>query len=154
MQNLVRNASKKFVGNHRLLKSARNITISDASMHINADHLSRIQGEQQLSSLCLHSRCYSTNSEEPPPPNQTNVERKIPKISDEPVVMAASLFSFITHNLKALKVKQYDREFSISEFLEGSKKAIEVSSFIFLGLLDSLSFDLFHIYFHEIPLNS
>lgn len=137
MQNLIRNASKRFVENNRLLKSASNITTRDASMHIKAYHSSRIQGEQQLSSLCLHSRCYSTNSEEPPP-NRTNVERKIPKISDEPIVMAASLFSFITLNLKALKVKQYDREFSIPEFIEGSKKAIEVSKPVFFGLLRSI----------------
>lgn len=78
----------------------------------------------------LHYRCYSTDNDDPPEQQIPNTQRKIPKMSDTQIEFAASPFSFIVLNFKAFKIRKYDPEFSINEFVEGSKKAVEVCSLI------------------------
>lgn len=127
MQNFVRNVSKKLARNPFLLQSINEISHRNASVHLNSHKLAGIQRPQQLSSSCLHSRCYSIQSDDSPPQNPTNAERKLPKLSNEPLLFGAPFFSFLTSNFKAMKIRKYDRDFSIQEFVEGSKKAVEVS---------------------------
>lgn len=75
----------------------------------------------------LHSRCYSTDSSDDPPGQQIpNTDRKIPKMSNELLHFGAPPFSFLILNFKAFKIRKYDADFALSEFVEGSKKAVEV----------------------------
>lgn len=74
----------------------------------------------------LQFRCYSIDSDDPPKQQIADTERKIPKMSNEQLHIGAPFFSFLVLNFKALKIRRYDADFSINEFVEGSKKAVEV----------------------------
>lgn len=78
------------------------------------------------SSSYLHFRCYSIDNDNQPEQQIPNTERKIPKMSDTQIQFSAAPFSFIVLNFKAFKIRKYDADFSINEFVEGSKKAVEV----------------------------
>lgn len=75
----------------------------------------------------LQCRCYSFGRSDGPPEQQVpDSMRKIPKMSNEQIHFSAPPFSFIVLNLKAFKIRKYDADFAINEFVEGSKKAVEV----------------------------
>lgn len=79
--------------------------------------------------LCLrHGRWYSSDSGGESPDDQQipDTKRKIPKISNESLLFGALPFSFFILNYKAWQIQKYDSEFSLNEFVEGSKKAVEV----------------------------
>lgn len=67
---------------------------------------------------------YST--EKPPEPNDSNAERKLPKLSDEPLEMGPGFFAIFKCFFKAAQIRKWDSEFSLDDFVTGSKKAVEV----------------------------
>lgn len=146
MQNFTRNVSKTCVRNQFLWKPANYLAHRNASNHLNAHKSHVFQRPQHLSPLCLHVRCYSIESDDPPPKDSKKYDRKLPKISDEGLQFGASLFSFLASHFKAFMIRsKYDRDFSLSEFTEGSKKAVEVGfqfNIILYRLLLILSFDI------------
>lgn len=74
----------------------------------------------------LQIRCYSIDNDDPPEQQIPNTDRKIPKLCDTQIHFSAPPFSFLFLNFKAWKIRRYDADFSLSEFVEGSKKAVEV----------------------------
>lgn len=130
MQTIIRNGVQQTIAKQFPLKRvSRCIVTRCASSQINAQKWPwaqrRTQSMKPVSSY-LHFRCYSIDSDDPTEQEIPNVERKIPKMSDTLLHFSAPPFSFLVSNFKAWKIRKYDADFSISEFVEGSKKAVEV----------------------------
>lgn len=105
--------------------------INSVNRQLIASQTSILQLNSALPANSIHIRYYSTteNNENDDGPKRPPV----PRISDEPIDFAVDL-SFLWRNLfvwfKENEIRyKYDPEFSVSEFIEGSKTAIEVCKF-------------------------
>lgn len=129
MQNLFRNVSKRFVWTKFEVESVNNLrvrsvsTLSKTSTQINIHNTSWVQRSKRTLSPCLYLRCMYYSTEQ----NDTSAERKLPKLSDEPLEMGPGFFSIFKCIFKTTQIRQWDSEFSLDDFVTGSKKAVEVN---------------------------
>lgn len=77
-------------------------------------------------SLYLHHGRYCSTDSSDDKQQIPNEDRKIPRMSDVPPEFGSRPFSFFTLLFRNWKLRQFDSEFAIDEFIEGSKEAIEV----------------------------
>lgn len=136
MLNQVQNVSQRFVTNRLFVGStikliARRTFSSLSPIHrqLNRPKTTWIQCQltpKQSSDL----RCcfYSTENEQPPDESKPK-EGPTPKLTNEKIVVSPPFFSFFNVTFKAMKISNsFDSEFSLDDFIEGSKKAVEVSN--------------------------
>lgn len=72
------------------------------------------------------NRNYSTGDDRKNSPENDNYQ-PMPKFSDEQTQVAPTLLGFIRNLLTTWKIRnKFDKEFSVKEFNEGSKQAVEV----------------------------
>lgn len=137
MLNLVPNISGKLVRNPFLVKSAigsvKSTTWRPFSLLSNTQKhkWNQLQLRQIPSAVCLRCSFYSTD-----PPNDDNepkVDRMLPKLINDKIVVGPPFFSFFKITFKSMKIRNtFDSDFTLDEFVDGSKKAVEVySSFRF-----------------------
>ncbi|XP_055319516.1 uncharacterized protein LOC129577078 [Sitodiplosis mosellana] len=141
MLKLVRNVSQRFARNQVLVKptvgtikctvSRQYRSLSKANKQMDQHKQKQPQQQQQrcqIPSLYLRCNFYSTD-----PPNEDEpserVERMLPKLNNDKIVVSPPFFGFIIFPWKALQIRRsYDSDFSLDEFVEGSKKAVEIVS--------------------------
>lgn len=133
MINLVPNISGQLVRNPFLVKSAIRSVKSTAWRPFSS--LSNIpkhkwnQLRQIPSTVCLRCSFYSTD---PPNDDGPKVDRMLPKLINDKIVVGPPFFSFFKITFKSLKIRNtFDPDFTLDEFVEGSKKAVEVAHLIF-----------------------
>lgn len=140
MLNLFRNVNQRIVKNqfllNQIIKSIDKTVTRQSSILCrthekgNSSHLSWKQQLLQRTQLPhLHFGFYSTDSENPPPNENEGekIERILPRIVEGKIEVGPSLFTFIKTRIKAFQIRSsLDSEFNLMEFLDGSKKAVEV----------------------------
>lgn len=71
---------------------------------------------------------YSTDNEHQSQNDEKSKQALLPKLLDKAIDVAPPFLSFFAVTFKAIKLKnQLDNEFSLDDFIDGSKKAVEVS---------------------------
>lgn len=138
MHNLYRNISKCVITKYCRLRSVAgygSMAINSVSSGSNLLKLPVDQRQCFRPVSCLHFQCYSTDANEPP---HRSAQRKIPKMSDDDVQLGGSFLSFFTTNFNVLKIRRYDADFSLDDFLDGSNKAIEVCIHLYTAKCDIL----------------
>lgn len=140
MLNRARNVGQRLINGQLALRSGIGSINGTASRHSSAlSNTNRYQNDsfnrrtnqtakQLTPSSNLWSSFYSTNSEQPPNEEKSKYQRSLPRLSDAPLQISAPFLSFIPINLKAWQIRSsLDPEFSLSEFVEGSRRAVEVT---------------------------
>lgn len=144
MLNLLRNVSQKIVkpqlSSNPLNKSIDKTVTRHSSILCkthNSANPDRLQWNQpplhRIQLPHLRSSSYSTDSEKP---NEDagdgkgeKVQRTLPKLVNQKIDCGPPFFAFIKNRLKTMQIRQsLDPEFKLDEFVEGSKKAVEVMS--------------------------
>lgn len=139
LNSLVRNVGQRFARNQSLVKHMNDTINCTASRHfkslsntnkpLNQSHQNHQQWSQ-IQSPNLHCNFYSTD-----PPNEdepsAKVDRKFPKLNNDKIAVSPPFFAFFKFTWKALQIRNlYDADFSLNEFVEGSKKAVEVNDLL------------------------
>ncbi|XP_031640730.1 uncharacterized protein LOC116352348 [Contarinia nasturtii] len=136
MLNRIRNGSQRIIRNQYSLKPLVELVNADASQPfsslsntkqpVNQSRLPCSQWQKHSQGLPSCS-FYSTDNERQS--ENENVKRALPKLSDEPIIATPGLFSFFSVTFNAIKVRnQLDGEFSLDDFIDGSKRAVAVIS--------------------------
>lgn len=130
MLNLVPNLSGKLVRNQFLVKSiiesVRSTAYRSFSSLSNTQKYkwNQLKLKQIPFAVCLRCSFYST---EPPNEDEPKLERMLPKLINDKTVVGPPFFSFFKIQFKSMKIRNtFDADFTVDEFVEGSKKAVEV----------------------------
>lgn len=135
---LVRNVSQRFARNPSLVRRTNetiNRTASRQLKSLSNTNKPVNQGKQnrqwsQIQSTNLGCNFYSTEPTDEDEPSAT-VRRKLPKLNNDKIAIGPPFFAFFKFTWKALQIRNtYDADFSLNEFVEGSKKAVEVSDLL------------------------
>lgn len=135
MLSIVRTESRRFVGNQLrvkpIIQSVNSATSRQFSLlsqtHTQVNQCKWKQSQlRQIPFVYLRYRFYSTDG---PDENRPTGGRSLPKLVNDKIVVSPPLFSWFKHTFKILKIRNsLDAEFSIDDFIEGSKTAVEVLS--------------------------
>lgn len=146
MLNLFRNVSQKIVKQQFSLNALNQSIDKTVTRHssilckvhksVNQDQLEWNQLPLRRTQLpSVRSSRYSTDSKKPnenaDDGNGEKVQRTLPKLINEKIVCGPPIFAFFKNRLKTMQIRQsLDSEFRLDEFVEGSKKAIEVNGHV------------------------
>lgn len=130
----VRNVSQRFIRNLFRVKPTIESANSSASRQFSLLLKTNSQPNQhklnqsllpQIPTVYLRCSFYSTD-----PPNDDAPPREgrmLPKLVKDKIIVSPPFFSFFTFTFRALKIRNtLDADFSLDDFIEGSKKAVEV----------------------------
>lgn len=130
----VQNVSRRFIKNLFRVKptiesvnnpaSRQFSSLSKTNNQVNQHKWNQQTALRQIPSVYLRCCFYSTD---PPNEDAPREGRMLPKLVNDKIVVSPPFFSFFTFTFRALKIRNtLDAEFSLDDFIEGSKKAVEV----------------------------